>query len=204
MAQILLPSLFSSQHLKSRTTTAIGLSQPQGWSMPCPGLGRAEEEKEHRAWDQGTQGCSGQLRQGDLFRDVPERATSLLRWDTACVTALSHVCFVTPSHGLGQQSQHAQSCHLAGLHHPHPAHARVASLRTDVTAGPGSSGLIPEQTRHLGIPQPQGCRSTGWHRQCPGRYQARQCQQQSGSRSPLCLETCGAGILPCTPVPCAA
>lgn len=45
MAQILLPSLLSSQHLKSRTTTAIGLSQPQGWPMPCPGLGRAEEEK---------------------------------------------------------------------------------------------------------------------------------------------------------------
>lgn len=104
-AQILLPSLLSSQHLKSRAITAIRLGQ-----------------------DQGTQGRSGQLRQGGLFRDIPERATSLLRWD-ACVTALSHVCFVTSSHGLGQQSWHAQSCHLAGLHHPHPATCRSGTFR---------------------------------------------------------------------------
>lgn len=44
-AQILLPSLLSSQHLKGRATIAIGLSQPQGWPMPYPGLGRAKEEK---------------------------------------------------------------------------------------------------------------------------------------------------------------
>lgn len=63
----------------------------------------------------------------------------MLRWDTACVTALSHVCFVTPSHGLGQQSWHAQSCHLAGLHHPHPATRKGGTSRDRCHRSPDSS-----------------------------------------------------------------
>lgn len=120
------------------------------WAEPAPGMALSWPwegcgGKEHRTWDQGTQGCSGQLRQGDFFRDIPERATSLLRWDTACVTALSHVCFVTPSHGLGQQSRHAQSCHLAGLHHPHPATRKggIFKDRCHSRSWLSLAGLIP-------------------------------------------------------------
>lgn len=124
---------------------ATGMAHALSW--PWEGRGR----KEHRAWDQGTRGRSGQLRQGDLFRDIPEGATSLLRWDTACVTALSHVCCVTPSHGLGQQSQRAQSCHLAGLHHPPPATCKDGTFRDRCHSRSwlSSAGLIADQTRHL-------------------------------------------------------
>lgn len=80
-------------------------------------------------------------------------------------------------------------------------HARVASLRTDVTAGPGSSGLIPDQTRHLGVPQPQRSRSMGWHRQCPEITKPGSASSSQGAGHPSCLEICGAGTLPCTPVP---
>lgn len=132
-AQILLPSLLSSQHLKSRATTAIRLGQ-----------------------DQGTQGRSGQLRQGGLFRDIPERATSLLRWD-ACVTALSHVCFVTSSHGLRQQSWHAQSCHLAGLHHPPSCHMQEWHFQGQMSQQAlALQGLFQTRQGTWGHPSPRG------------------------------------------------
>lgn len=141
-----------------------------------------------------------------MFRDIAGRATSLLRWDIACVTALSHVCFVTPSHGFGQQSWHAQSCHLADLHHPHPATCKGGTFRDRCHSRSwlGSAGFTPDQTRHLGAVQLQGCRSTGCYRQCSGRYQARHWQQQSGHPSIwslVGLEPCPAPQYPGQPYP---
>ena len=75
-------------------------------------------------------------------------------------TGRSHTCFVTPGRGLTQARQwpwHAQSCCLAGPRHHHPNARRGGTVGTEVAAGPGPAGLIPDWTSNMGTRQRRGC-----------------------------------------------
>ena len=108
-AQTLLPVPFSSQPLKSRATTAIGLGQPQGWPVPWSGLGRAVE------WESAELGqampVGGQQRQGHLFWSrCPQRShiiagMEMMQPDGLSASQLSPTCVLShPAMALHRHS----------------------------------------------------------------------------------------------------
>lgn len=164
-AQSLLPALLSSQPLKSGATTAIRLGQAQGWPMSHPGLGRAEEGES----TEPGRGAHGDGRwQVQVSRDedffwsrcpqgsyiTAEMGTMQLESITALPHILSHPAMASHRHS----SSHGVLSPAIWLDDtiPIPPHARVAPSGTDVTAGPGPTGLVPVQTKDTGTPQPWG------------------------------------------------
>ena len=149
---------------------------------PAPGVTRAPSRPwegcgggGRRVWEQGTRGQpvggSGQQRQGHLFWSrCPRRShvtaemgtmqpvgLSASQLSPTCV--LSHPAMASHRHS----SSHSMLSPAIWLDRitPIPPHARVVPPGTDVTAGPGPAGLIPDQTRDTATAQPWGCRSTG-------------------------------------------